>query len=170
MGELERAREEYEQATWTLQHKVTDTVLGTNALNAADALITALEAALAAVERERDRLREDRALLCEATIYGVGLEDLFPNGEWPDGATDYLIRLARWMTLHDEDGKLWPDCEPLALVERAITNLRRAHDELLLGERGVQSWPRRYLVDGLNDSALALSLLPDRNPGQGGAS
>ena len=40
-------------------------------------------------------------------------------------------------TLHDEDGKLWPDCEPLALVERAITNLRRAYEELLLGEREI---------------------------------
>lgn len=60
------------------------------------------EADLATMTKERDEYRQDRALLMEATIEGPSLDDLFP-GEWPDGAEDYMARLAQWMVEHGHD-------------------------------------------------------------------
>jgi len=72
-----------------------------------DARIADLETKLAAAEERVRELEEDRSMLLEATIHGVTLDTLFPEGGWPDGADEYLTRLAQWMVENEvDDGTL----------------------------------------------------------------
>lgn len=80
-------------------------------------------------------------------------------------------------TMDEYDGEPW-NVTVAEFIGRAISNLHDAEDILTeLEEDDLPAGDReanlRYLLDDLCDApnlcALALSLHPDRNPGQGGA-